>query len=870
MFHPRSQMAFRPEKMQNIRSLRKLIEVMDQQYSQVSISILIIHLIMELVSVVFYVWTSMETAATSVSEFHWGRTIFIFEVVLNIVFFLEWILLFFGDDDKRRYLFSWLSIVNAMTSIPMIICGICALVDSRWESSWVPMYLRVWWIRDCVVVLLDYPQVARYMIDITREVLRFLCTLFAVMCTCIGTNQIVESCTGPYISLYDSFYLMVVAFATIGFGDVVPKSTPARLFMIAFIVVAISYFLPLFQRLALIGRQHLQYDTYNSRGGRRPHVILSGTFTELEVDIIIRNFYAGWRKYIDIRIILLSPVDHPPEVKLLVNLPWFKNHVVLMVGDPMKDADLRRADAHHADAIFLFGDTSSTAYHTDYHLIRQSFAINHYDGELPQYLFLRSERHTKHVSSYAAGVVEGERILHHLLGLGVTVPGSVPLIINLLRTYEPRPFNTTLTRNWVEHYEWSLQNDIYSLEIGDGFIGLDFCGLASLFFKHDVTLMGVITAQGTVSLNPSQVDYSVTKVVVIAKSLKIAREVVKKLEQYCRTPFLESGARPEYNRLVLNCERDAALGHQDDSHCGVETLLRVDDAYDFENHFVIIDLSMAKARIPETEGSQEGSLFSAAADVYHVMRSIRQSYPQNDIVLLTKDTSFSVYLDRYWNTVKGTIPVKHVEGFGLNINDLRRCNLKQSAGIIIFISGDVSGPSTSGLSMLVDLSISSILPSSHNIPIVVEMDSLHYISFFPPYAEDNILSQKATEDFVFEPNYIIGNALSRHMLYPLVHRAYFSEEFIDIIELLVCGVDEETPSLGRLSLLLSPEDLHTYEDVVNYCLNLRYLPIALHRCISDSKNIPLSGQRFVLSNPPRDLPVDRRNDAVFYLLPTSY
>ncbi|ORC91168.1 calcium/potassium channel (CAKC), partial [Trypanosoma theileri] len=491
-------MALRPENIKNIRSFRKLIEVMDQQYSQISISILIIHLIMELASVVLYVWTSMHTAAGSVSEFHWGRIVFIFEVVLNIIFFLEWILLFFGESDKRRYLLSWLSIVNAMTSIPMIIYGIGALVDTKWESYWVPMYLRVWWIRDCVVVLLDYPQVARYMVDITREVCRFLCTLFAVMCTCIGTNQIVQSCTGEYISLYNSFYLMVVAFATIGFGDVTPKSTPARLFMIAFVVVAISYFLPLFQRLAQIGRQHLHYDTYNSRGGKRPHVILSGTFTELEVDIIIRNFYAGWRKYLDIRIVLLSPVEHPPEVKLLVNLPWFRNRVVLMIGDPMKDADLKRADAHHADAIFLFGDTSSAAYYTDYHLIRQSFAINHYDGELPQYLFLRSERHTKHVSSYAAGVVEGERILHHLLGLGVAIPGSVPLIINLLRTYQPRPFNTTLTRNWVENYELSLQNDIYCLTIGDSFKGLSFYWLASLFFKQDVTLIGVITTKGTV------------------------------------------------------------------------------------------------------------------------------------------------------------------------------------------------------------------------------------------------------------------------------------------------------------------------------------------------------------------------------------
>ncbi|KEG05993.1 putative calcium/potassium channel (CAKC) [Trypanosoma grayi] len=170
--------------------------------------------------------------------------------------------------------------------------------------------------------------------------------------------------------------------------------------------------------------------------------------------------------------------------------------------------------------------------------------------------------------------------------------------------------------------------------------------------------------------------------------------------------------------------------------------------------------------------------------------------------------------------------------------------------------------------MLVDLSLTAILPSFHNIPVVVELYSPQHLSLFPPYADDDFLRQKAEVDFVFEPNYIIGNALSRHMLFPLVHRMYFMEEFIDIIDMLVCGMDDETPSLGRIPLALVPEALKTYDDVVNYCLSVCYLPIGLHRRIADTQNLSLNGQRFVLTNPPRNLPVDREGDAVFYLLPT--
>ncbi|CCD20325.1 putative Ion channel Calcium activated BK potassium channel alpha subunit [Trypanosoma vivax] len=863
----------------DIRSFRKLLDVVNQQHSNVSILVLITHLLLELLCVTIYVWTSFASTATSLLEFKWGSTCFIIEVAINVVFFLEWVVLFLGHDDKKRYCLSCLSLVNAMTSGPMIAIGVGAAFNSAWQTIWVPMFLRVWWLRECVVVLLDYPQVACCMLNIRREIFRFFATLFAVLCSCAGIEQITESAGGKYIDFFESLYCMVVTFGTIGYGDVVPRTPLGRIFMMGFLVVAVSYFLPLFQRLAQISMEHLHYNVYRSCRGKRPHVIFSGVFSELGADIILRNFYAGWRKYIDLRVVLLSPVEHPPEVKLLANSPWLRDRVVLMIGDPADRADLERADARYAEAIFLFGDTASTTYHTDYQVIRQSLIIHQYDRELPQHLHLRSERHTRHVAHYAASVVEVERLLHHLLGLGVAVPGAVPFVINLLRTYEPLVLNTTLSQKWIEEYEWSLQNDIYCLGMRDAFRGCSFHDLAKLFFNHNVTLMGIVSDQGKVQLNPSQVVSTATKLIVIARTVNTARSAVGRVEAACGDPIdgdvCSKKVRPETkaHARTRRVERDRPSHETAGStrlqpDVGVVSLQRVDDAYDCESHFVIIDLSMAKAKISETDGAREGSLSSAAADVFHVMRSIRQSYSRNDIVLLTKDTSFSVYFERYWNSVPGAVPVKYVDGCGLNNNDLRRCNLKHCAGIIVFFSGDISGASSSGLSMLVVLSVASILQASHNIPVVVEMDSMQFLSLFPPYAEDPHLCQRAESDFVFEPNYIIGNAISRHMFFPSVHRTYFMDEFVDIIDMMVSGVDEETPSLGRLPLSLSTEQLVTYGDVINYCLGLCYLPVALHRCISDASNPSLDGQRFVLTNPPKNLHVNQMADAVFYLLPT--
>ncbi|CCW64167.1 unnamed protein product [Phytomonas sp. EM1] len=162
----------------SVRSLRKFIEFLDQQHSSISIFGLLLHSFMEITSVGIYVWVLQSNHSQDIKKFTWGTSMFNVEVVFNAIFFLEWVLLFFLEEDKKRYFFSWLSFVNIMTSVPMIVLGVGALFNSNYRWGWVPMYLRVWWINNCVCVLLDYPQIVRCMVDMYRETCRFFSRLF--------------------------------------------------------------------------------------------------------------------------------------------------------------------------------------------------------------------------------------------------------------------------------------------------------------------------------------------------------------------------------------------------------------------------------------------------------------------------------------------------------------------------------------------------------------------------------------------------------------------------------------------------------------------------------------------------------------------
>ncbi|CCW64166.1 unnamed protein product [Phytomonas sp. EM1] len=698
--------------------------------------------------------------------------------------------------------------------------------------------------------------------------------------------------------------------------------------MTVFVLIGISYFLPLFQRLARIGEKRQYYRTYQSKSlwVSRKHVVVCGEFSDLGFDILLRNFYSGWRKYLSTCIVFMFPKEYSAEVQLTANLPWYKGRVHLMIGDPTKEVDLRRAGAKSADAIFLFGNTRSAAYYRDYDIIEQSLAVGLFDPELPQHLMLRRSRTMKQIAPYAASALEIERTVHHLLGLSMVNPGVIPFIINLMNTYEPLPLDMPHACHWIEQYEYSIRNDLYDIDVPDTLRGREFRILARSFFEYDITLIGVLDAHYAVELNPNELIPNAKKLLLIARSMKAVHDATDAISRDFEQTFGEemlvapdpnerlgtkSRFKPNQQCAYPECVSDPPpLNYQasDDSdhsadrhysHCGdtapyasnlasdnirlstrksqndtgtnlnmeTEYLLRINDAFGCEKHFLMIDLSSAKGKDKTTRYALEGHLAALARDVYAVMRPVRQAYSQSDVVLLTNDVSFAPYFTDYWDFNEEASPLKYILGCGLNTTELMRCNLRECAGCCIFFAGDISREgSTAAMAMLVVLSIHDILNGAPPFPVVVELEGLINLPLFPPVAEDAELRSKASVDFVFEPNFLIGNAISREMLLPTLQGTYFMEEFIDVMDTLIRGYANDLPTLSQLPLSMCVVELGTYEDVINYCLKAGFLPIALYRCIRDAKNPSLDGFRYVLTNPPKYLCVDQAVDVVYYLI----
>lgn len=298
----------------------------------------------------------------------------------------------------------------------------------------------------------------------------------------------------------------------------------------------------------------------------------------------------------------------------------------------------------------------------------------------------------------------------------------------------------------------------------------------------------------------------------------------------------------------------------------------IQDAMQLTNHFVIIDLSSAKTRKDETRYAGEVMVSSAARDVLMLIAPLQKKCVENDIVLLSCDTAQFPYIEGglYEQRKKLPKPVHYILGCGLNTNDLLRCNFSTCAGCCVFYSGDISrGGSTSAMTLTVVLSIMEIVRApegcSPTFPVMVELEGMVNLPYFPPYGSDHRLLEQSRKDYVFEPSYLVGNTLSRHMLVPILLRTYFVDEILDVMNLMINGHNDNNLSLGKVLLSHFEVEMVTYKDVTEHCLSLGYLPLGIHRLIEDTRNPALIGHRFVLTNPPPALPVQQESDAIFYL-----
>ncbi|EMP41740.1 Potassium channel subfamily U member 1 [Chelonia mydas] len=152
--------------------------------------------------------------------------------------------------------------------------------------------------------LLELPKILQFL-RITRtsnsiKLSRLLAAVLSTWLTAAGFIHLVENSGDPWVhhqnsqslSYFDCLYLTMVTMSTVGFGDVVTKTSLGRIFMIFFIIgglVLFANFIP--EIVDIVGGNRKYQESYEVVRGRK-YIVVCGDITLKSVTAFLRNFLA--------------------------------------------------------------------------------------------------------------------------------------------------------------------------------------------------------------------------------------------------------------------------------------------------------------------------------------------------------------------------------------------------------------------------------------------------------------------------------------------------------------------------------------------------------------------------------------------------
>eukprot|EP00794_Sanderia_malayensis_P015623 gene15623-17199_t len=284
--------------------------------------------------------------------------------------------------------------------------------------------------------------------------------------------------------------------STVGYGDIVPKDTFARAWVIIMIVLALLILPAELEELAfLLVSKQKEGGVYSSVLGADRHVVVCSTALRTGVMIDFLNEFFADPKMEDFHVVLLSPSELESKLRLLLQVPLWAQRVTYLKGSALNDQDLIRAKVIDAAGCFILTDRGNPDLDSrDHQTIVRTWAIQDFAPETPLYVQIHKPENKFHVS-FAEHVVCEDEIKNALLASNCICPGISTLVTLLLHTLREQK---GITSDAIENiYGRSAGNEIYDIRLGDSkmfrkFVYKSFTNAAyNAFRRYGVTLIGV-------------------------------------------------------------------------------------------------------------------------------------------------------------------------------------------------------------------------------------------------------------------------------------------------------------------------------------------------------------------------------------------
>ncbi|BFZ24172.1 hypothetical protein BsWGS_27211 [Bradybaena similaris] len=407
----------------------------------------------------------------------------------------------------------------SLTFILELLCGFNMLITlyPGLINLFVPVYLNCWLARLALGRIysdlhLTSQRFQTVSVRLTKKmvllVMNIACLTFTTMCS---IQHIQRASADKQISLFDSFYFVIVTFSTVGFGDITPDMWLSRLFMIIMMCLAFATLPSQIQGMITIYREREKAGgEYSKWFTNKKHVIVCASSMTQDTMMDFLNEFYIYPRLEEQTVIILCCQELDSSKRVITTDPRWSENVIYMKGSALKHMDLTRCHAQKAYACFFLPPrpTQNKAL-ADRHTVLRSWAVKDFAPNCKQYVYLFKAVNRLHVK-YAEHVMCEDEFSFALLANNCLYPGFSTLVSLLVHSTKEQQKGMVL-EPWQQLYGRHAANEIFHIQVQKSVIFSQYQGetfprsSADAHYRFGVALLGVIDSESPIlrlQLNP--------------------------------------------------------------------------------------------------------------------------------------------------------------------------------------------------------------------------------------------------------------------------------------------------------------------------------------------------------------------------------
>ncbi|KAJ6248554.1 proteasome subunit alpha type-2 [Anaeramoeba flamelloides] len=292
---------------------------------------------------------------------------------------------------------------------------------------------------------------------------------------------------------------MNLTIATVGFGDVVPKTAAGKA-LITLLVISTGFLIPyhltqLLHIYRIYGRKQKEYKSSE----KFKHIILTGSLKTSSIMDFLREFISRINRPNEnkknIKIVALTNNTITDEIMTILSDPFFDDTFKIIQGTSTLKSDLARVNLDSAKACIILADKNSpNELLEDASNTMSTLAVKDFCPKMKTYVqFIFNDRKQNLEQFGIDGSISTKVMKMDLLSLNCMYPGTFTFMNNLIQTHHPISSKKKNFLEWEKEYRNGLSMEIYTVVLPKAFKHKTF-GEASriIFQKISIILFAIV------------------------------------------------------------------------------------------------------------------------------------------------------------------------------------------------------------------------------------------------------------------------------------------------------------------------------------------------------------------------------------------